>query len=118
MVEQLKRDGRVERGWLGVSVQDIVAEEGRGRRRGVMIAGVERNSPAGRAGLRQGDLVVAINGDRIETSRALVRTVAAVAARPDPAPDRGAGRPGTRPAGAGRPAAERRMMQGPGHRMV
>ena len=33
----------------------------------------------GRAGLRQGDVVVAINGDRVETSRALVRTVAAVA---------------------------------------
>jgi serine protease Do len=78
VVEQLKRDGRVERGWLGVSVQDIVAEEGRSGRRGVIIAGIERNSPAGRAGLRQGDLVVAINGDRIETSRALVRTVAAV----------------------------------------
>ena len=68
----------VERGWLGVSVQDLAAEEGRGSRRGVLIAGVERNSPAGKAGLRQGDLVLAINGDRIETSRALVRTVAAV----------------------------------------
>ena len=76
VIEQLRREGRVERGWLGVSVQDIVAEEGRSGRRGVIIAGVERNSPAGRAGLRQGDLVVAINGDRVETSRALVRTVA------------------------------------------
>ncbi|TDH63376.1 PDZ domain-containing protein [Dankookia rubra] len=78
VIEQLKRDGRVERGWLGVSVQDIVPEDGRAGRRGVMIAGIERNSPAGRAGLRQGDLVVAINGDRVETSRALVRTVAAI----------------------------------------
>jgi serine protease Do len=77
VIEQLRRDGRVERGWLGVSVQDLVPENGQGRR-GVLIAGVERNSPAGRAGLRQGDVVVAINGDRIETSRALVRTVAAV----------------------------------------
>ena len=79
VIEQLKRDGRVERGWLGVSVQDLVAEDGRSRRRGVLVAGVERSSPAGRAGLRQGDVVVAINGDRVETSRALVRTVAAVA---------------------------------------
>jgi serine protease Do len=78
VIELLQRDGRVERGWLGVSVQDVVPENGRAGRRGVLIAGVERNSPAGRAGLRQGDVVVAINGDRIETSRALVRTVAAV----------------------------------------
>ncbi|MDO9710308.1 trypsin-like peptidase domain-containing protein [Paracraurococcus lichenis] len=79
VIEQLRRDGRVERGWLGVSVQDVVPEDGRTGRRGVLIAGVERNSPAGRAGLRQGDIVLAINGDRVETSRALVRTVAAVA---------------------------------------
>jgi serine protease Do len=78
VIEQLRRDGRVERGWLGVSVQDLVPEEGRTGRRGVLIAGVERNSPAGKAGLRQGDVVVAINGDRVETSRVLVRTVAAI----------------------------------------
>ena len=78
VVEQLKREGRVERGWLGVSVQDLVPEDGRTARRGVLVAAVERTSPAGRAGLRQGDVVVAINGDRVETSRALVRTVAAI----------------------------------------
>jgi serine protease Do len=44
----------------------------------VVVAGVERNSPAARAGLRQGDVVTAVNGERIETSRALVRNVAAV----------------------------------------
>jgi serine protease Do len=78
VIEQLRRDGRVERGWLGVSVQDLLSEEGRGGHRGVLIAGIERNSPASRAGLRQNDIVVAINGERIESSRALVRTVAAV----------------------------------------
>ncbi|WP_149540523.1 trypsin-like peptidase domain-containing protein [Siccirubricoccus phaeus] len=78
VIEQLRRDGRVERGWLGVAVQDLVAEEQRQGRRGVLVAGIERNSPAGRAGLRQGDIVVAVNGDRVDTSRALVRTVAAV----------------------------------------
>jgi serine protease Do len=78
VVEQLMRGGRVERGWLGVSVQDLVPEDGRPARRGVLVAGVERNSPAGRAGLRQGDVVVSINGDRVETSRALVRSIAAV----------------------------------------
>jgi serine protease Do len=86
VIEQLQRGGRVERGWLGVSVQDQGGpEETRSPRgaaasgqRGVLVAGVERGSPAARAGVRQGDVVVAINGERIETSRALVRTIAAV----------------------------------------
>ncbi len=86
VVDQLRREGRVERGWLGVSVQDVVPEEARGSgaagtagaRRGVLVAGVERNSPANRAGLRQGDLVIAMNGEPISTSRALVRNVAAL----------------------------------------
>ncbi|WP_439598130.1 trypsin-like peptidase domain-containing protein [Falsiroseomonas sp.] len=80
VIEQLRATGRVERGWLGVSVQDA-AEPGaaRGAAAGVLVAGVERGSPAARAGLRQGDQVVAINGDRVETSRALVRGIAAIA---------------------------------------
>ena len=77
VIEQLRRDGRVERGWLGVAVQDVGSEAPRGRR-GVQIQGVERNSPAARAGLRPGDLVVSLNGERVETSRALIRTVAGV----------------------------------------
>ena len=81
VIEQLRREGRVERGWLGVSVQDAVPENARGMgvaRRGVLVAGVERGSPAARAGLRPGDVVVALNGERIESSRALVRSIAAV----------------------------------------
>ncbi|MDB5314844.1 MAG: endopeptidase [Rhodospirillales bacterium] len=74
VVEQLVRGGRVERGWLGVAVQDA-SEAGRGSR-GAIVMGVERNSPAARAGLRQGDVVTLLNGEPLETSRALVRGVA------------------------------------------
>ena len=74
VVEQLVRGGRVERGWLGVAVQDA-SEQGRGPR-GAIVMGVERNSPAARAGLRQGDVVTLLNGEPLETSRALVRGVA------------------------------------------
>jgi len=75
VIEQLRREGRVDRGWLGVAVGEA-GSEGSARRRGVLIQGVERNSPAARAGLRQGDVVTELNGDRVESPRALVRGVA------------------------------------------
>jgi len=81
VIDQLRRDGRVERGWLGVAVQDQAPEPGAAEssrlRRGVLVQGVERGSPAARAGLRQGDLVTGLNGEPLETSRALIRSVAA-----------------------------------------
>lgn len=70
IIAQLRATGRIERGWLGVSVEDGDA--------GVTVASVEHTSPAGRAGIRQGDVIVAVNGDHIESSRGLIRTVAAV----------------------------------------
>jgi len=70
IVNQLRGSGHIERGWLGVSVEDSNG--------GVTVANVERTSPAARAGIRQGDLIVAVNGDHIETSRGLIRAVAAV----------------------------------------
>ncbi|HEV7268429.1 MAG TPA: trypsin-like peptidase domain-containing protein [Falsiroseomonas sp.] len=82
IVAQLRNGGRVERGWLGVAVQDLEPDRpdrtGAAMAPGVLIAGIERGSPAARAGLRQGDLVTAIDGERIGTSRALVRNIAAV----------------------------------------
>jgi len=70
IVVQLLAKGSIERGWLGVSVDD--------RQDGVTIASLDRNGPAGRSGIRAGDVVVAINGDHIESSRGLIRAVAAV----------------------------------------
>ncbi len=78
VIEQLRRDGRVERGWLGVSVQDLVPDQPTGRR-AVLVTDVVRGGPSQRGGLRPGDVVLAVNGERTETSRALVRYVAAVA---------------------------------------
>ena len=73
VVDDLRQKGRIDRGWLGVSVQDT------GRHpEGVEIAGVERTSPAARAGLRPGDVVISVNGTRVETSTNLVRTIAAL----------------------------------------
>jgi serine protease Do len=72
IVNDLRNKGRIERGWLGVSVQDQPVREG-----GVSIAGVERNGPAARAGVRPGDVVTAVNGDKVDTARGLIRAVAA-----------------------------------------
>ena len=46
---------------------------------GVVIASISRDGPASKAGIRPGDVVLAINGDRIESSRGLIRAVAGVA---------------------------------------
>jgi serine protease Do len=70
IVAQLLAKGSIERGWLGVSVDD--------RDNGVTIAGVNRDGPAAKGGIRTGDVVVAINGDRIESSRGLIRAIAGV----------------------------------------
>ena len=70
IIDQLRTSGHIERGWLGVSVADSD--------NGVTIAGIERTSPAARAGLRQGDMILAVNGERIEGALGLIRTVAAV----------------------------------------
>ncbi|PPQ36465.1 trypsin-like peptidase domain-containing protein [Rhodopila globiformis] len=70
IVTQLLAHGSIARGWLGVSVED--------RDEGVMIASEDRTGPAGRAGIRPGDVVLAINGDHIDSSRGLIRAIARV----------------------------------------
>jgi serine protease Do len=70
IVAQLLAKGSIERGWLGVSVDD--------RDDGVTIANLDRNGPAGKSGIKAGDIVIAINGDHIESSRGLIRAVAGV----------------------------------------
>jgi serine protease Do len=73
IVAQLRAKGHIDRGWLGVSVQDIPAGSN-----GVAIAGIDRSGPASHSGLRTGDIVTALNGERVDTARSLIRAVAAV----------------------------------------
>ena len=85
IVADLRDKGRIDRGWLGVSVQDVqtglggLGGVGRGTGTGVAIAGIDRTGPAAKAGLRPGDVVMSVNGDRVDSARNLIKAVAATA---------------------------------------
>jgi serine protease DegQ len=72
VMDQLIRHGEVRRGRLGVTIADLTpdlaAKLGLGEIRGALIAQVERNSPAQRAGLEEGDVVLALDGQPIQGS--------------------------------------------------
>ena len=80
VVEQLKAHGRVERGWLGVQIQQVTPEiaEGFGlpKPAGALVAGVSANGPAARAGFTQGDVILSVNGHEITRMRDLPLSVA------------------------------------------
>jgi serine protease Do len=72
IIQELVRQGYVTRPWLGVSVRDvdenIAAYFGLSVVKGVLVTQVSRNSPASRAGLQQGDVIVEMKGEEIITS--------------------------------------------------
>jgi serine protease Do len=80
VVEQLKSHGRVERGLLGVQIQpvtdDIASSLSLGSTNGALVAQVEPNSSASKAGVQSGDIIKTVDGKDIPTIRDLTRTVA------------------------------------------
>jgi serine protease Do len=80
--DQLVKNGKVERGRVGVAIQEVsqsLAQSfGLDRPRGALVAGVEKGSPAEKAGIKSGDVLLAINGRTIERSAELPPLVAAV----------------------------------------
>ena len=83
VVAQIQATGEVERGWLGVSIQDVdrnLADSfGLDRPRGALIAQVGKGSPAENAGLASGDIIVSFDGHDIETSADLPHIVGLIA---------------------------------------
>lgn len=75
IVDQLRTLGKVRRGWLGVRIQpvteDIAAALGFKEPKGAIVAGIEDNTPAGRAGVRQGDVILKFNGKEINRQQSL-----------------------------------------------
>ncbi len=80
VVTQLKDYGRTRRGWLGVRIQMVTEEiaESFGLQdpSGALVAEVTKDGPAARAGIRPGDVILAFNGQAVETMRRLPRIVA------------------------------------------
>ncbi|MGH7044696.1 MAG: S1C family serine protease, partial [Acetobacteraceae bacterium] len=72
IVEKLEAHGAIPRGWLGVAAET----QPNGKPGGVLIASVEHDSPAARAGLRRGDVVLRVDGTRMNTALDLVRAIA------------------------------------------
>ena len=73
VVVELLAKGHVDRGWLGVVVDDTERH-----RAGASIAEVTRGGPAAKGGLHAGDVVTSINGEPVATTHELVRAVSAV----------------------------------------
>ena len=82
VIAQLKEKGAVTRGWLGVNIQpvseDIAQGLGLGKAEGALVADVTGDSPAAQAGIRQGDVIVAVGDERIEQLRELPRLIAEI----------------------------------------
>ncbi len=75
IVDQLKTQGRVKRGYLGVNIQSLDDDTATGLglkdSDGAAIVNVNPNTPASKAGLRVGDIILAFNGKKISNSREL-----------------------------------------------
>jgi serine protease Do len=80
ILTQLRATGKVTRGWLGVSIQPLTPELAKSfgitGTQGALIGGVSENSPAARAGLKAGDIVVTFDGKPVESPRVLPALVA------------------------------------------
>ncbi|MCG8546352.1 MAG: Do family serine endopeptidase [Alphaproteobacteria bacterium] len=80
VVAKLKDDGRVERGWLGVQIQgvtdDMADSLGFDKAKGAIVSKVLADGPAKDSDLKQGDVIVKVNGEAVDSARALPRLIA------------------------------------------
>ena len=80
VVNQLIKFGETQRGWLGVRIQEVTKEiaelEKLKKPEGALVASVGENSPAEKAGIKAGDIILEFDGKRVDTMRALPKLVA------------------------------------------
>ncbi|MGK6315225.1 Do family serine endopeptidase [Neorhizobium sp. DT-125] len=81
VVADLMKDGKVERGWLGVQIQpvnqDIADSLGLKEAAGALVVAPQEGSPGQKAGIKEGDVITAVNGQPIKDARDLAKRVAA-----------------------------------------
>ena len=82
VVQSLKDEGKVERGWLGVQIQpvtqDIADSLSLKDAKGALVSKIEKDSPAAGAGLKDGDVITSVNGEAVADSHDLARKIAAL----------------------------------------
>ncbi len=80
IVQQLKSQGRVIRGWLGVMIQEVTPQIAKAlglkEPKGALVADVTPGSPADKAGIKRGDVILEYNGHKIQDMNELPRLVA------------------------------------------
>jgi serine protease Do len=83
VVAQLKDNGKVTRGWMGVQIQPVTAEiaDGLGMKsaEGALVSEPQANSPAAKAGILAGDVITAVNGHAVKDARDLAKQIAGMA---------------------------------------
>jgi Do/DeqQ family serine protease len=81
VMEQIIRSGSVTRGWIGVEVQELTDELAESfklpNKQGALIAGVMRGSPADHAGIRPGDILLAVAGKSIGDAQSMIELISA-----------------------------------------
>ena len=80
IVTQLKTNGQVTRGWLGITIQDLKGQlaeyYGVSGKTGVLVASVVPGDPADQAGIQPKDIITEINGEEVTSSRDLTKLAA------------------------------------------
>ncbi len=83
VMESIIKSGHVVRGWIGIESQDITPELaetfGLGQQRGAIIAGVVRNGPADKAGIKPGDILLSVDGKAVNDTTEMVNLIAQLA---------------------------------------
>jgi serine protease Do len=83
VVADLIKDGSVSRGWLGVQIQpvnkDIAESLGLSEPSGALVVSPQEGSPGQKAGIKNGDVVTAVNGETVKDPRDLARRIGAMA---------------------------------------
>ncbi|WP_020145653.1 S1C family serine protease [Terracoccus sp. 273MFTsu3.1] len=75
IADQLIKSGKAEHAFLGVSTRDTVVSDGSAKRAGAQVVAVNGGTPAANAGIKNGDVIIAVDGQRIDSATALVAQI-------------------------------------------